>query len=154
MTSQSKEAGSEGQGMGAIIGHRGERGFTLIETMIALVIMMVVGLGIASLFAYSINYNSGAADRTVAIAVAQQQLERLRNSPFTDASLTATTGTTSTVQSIGRSYTIQTIIVDTSTTLKTITVQVTPQGAGPEWGRNPVTAITQRAAPVLGPYAQ
>src|SRR5437762_968764 len=55
-----------------------ELGFTLIETSIAMVIMMVAGLGVISLFTYSIGYNSGGNDRAVAISIAQQQIEQLR----------------------------------------------------------------------------
>src|SRR5919106_1721848 len=83
-------------------------GFTLIETTIAILILMVTGLGLASLFTYSINYNSGGNDRAIAVSIAQQQLEQLRSVSFTDASLN-TTGTSGTVLSPnvvsnGRSY--------------------------------------------------
>ena len=45
-----------------------ERGFTLLETSIALCIMLVVTLATGSLFVYAINYNSGAADRSAVCA--------------------------------------------------------------------------------------
>ena len=51
--------------------HVAELGFTLIETSIAMVIMMVAGLGVISLFTYSIGYNSGGNDRAVAISIAE-----------------------------------------------------------------------------------
>jgi len=111
-----------------------ECGFTLLETSIAMVIMMVSVLASASLFAYSIKNNSGANDRELAMAVAQQQMEQLRNVPFTDASLTATAGTTTTITRAGRQYTVLKIITDSNTvngqpTLKTITTRVTPMAS-------------------------
>ncbi|MFN2455162.1 MAG: prepilin-type N-terminal cleavage/methylation domain-containing protein [Pyrinomonadaceae bacterium] len=135
-----------------------EQGFTLIETVIALLIMMIAGLGIASLFAFSINYNSGANDRALAQVVAQQQMERLRQSAFSDASL-ITPSSTETVVSAGRSYTVlTTICADAaagcggSATLKKLTVQVTPQGAGAAWVRSSVRIETLRANTATGSY--
>ena len=138
--------------------NEGERGFTLIETSIALVIMMIVLLGSASLFAFSIFNNTSGADRTQTLAVAQQALETLRNAQFsslaTDASLSAGTITQTGVMRGGlngsgaRPYTIVSTVVDTTPTIKTITVVVTPTGAGPAWARGTlasVTVTTQRA---------
>jgi Tfp pilus assembly protein PilV len=136
----------------------GERGFTLIETTIALVIMMIVMLGSASLFAFSIFNNTSGSDRTQTLAVAQQTLETLRNAQFSKAAtataLNAGTITQNNVMRGGlngsgaRPYTIVSTVVDTTPTLKTITVVVTPNGAGPAWATGPaasVTIITQRA---------
>jgi Tfp pilus assembly protein PilV len=139
-----------------------ELGFTLMETSIALVILMVVGLGAASLFFYAATNTSTANDRQLAMAVAQQHIEELRAVLFTDASLAATAGTDTNVTSAGRPYLVRTIITDSNVvdgqpTLKTITVRVTPQGAGPAWSRNiatlfgSVTVTTQRASLLLGP---
>ena len=135
----------------------GERGFTLIETTIALVVMMIVMLGAASLFAFSVYNNSSGADRTQTLAVAQQTLEALRSAKFTakatDPVLSAGTVTQNVTRggyngSGARPYTIVSTIVDTTPTIKTITVKVTPTGAGPSWATGPaasVTIVTQRA---------
>ncbi len=63
-------------------------GFTLIETAIAMVVMMVVGLGATSLFLYSIRSNSGGEERSQALAIAQQRLERLRELGYNHVNLT------------------------------------------------------------------
>jgi type II secretory pathway pseudopilin PulG len=141
---------------------RNERGFTLMETVIAFVILMIVSLGAASLFAYAASNTSTANDRQQAMAVGQQRIEELRAVLFTDASLTATTGTDTNVTSAGRPYSVTTVITDSNVvggqpTLKTISVRVVPLGAGPVWARNitslfgSVTLITERSTLVLGP---
>ena len=135
----------------------GQQGFTLLETCIALVVMMVATLGVAGLFTYAISYNSGATDRALALAIAQQRMERLRKAPVTDSSLT-TGSTTETITNASHSFQVVTTICDTSgcggtSTLKMITVQVTPLGAS-QWASGPVTAVSERAWPTLGAYAK
>jgi Tfp pilus assembly protein PilV len=129
-----------------------DEGFTLIETSIAMVIMMVAALGVVSLFTYAIGYNSGGNDRAVAITIAQQQLEQLRTVPFTDSVLntTAATGTVLTPNTIsnGRSYRVTKTVtganndVNGNPTLKTITIQVNPLSPG--WAGFPVVLRTMR----------
>ena len=58
-------------------------GFTLLEAAFALVMLMVIGLGMASLFTYAIQANSRADDRELAMAIAQKRMEWLRTIPFT-----------------------------------------------------------------------
>jgi prepilin-type N-terminal cleavage/methylation domain-containing protein len=88
-----------------------QSGFTLIETSIAMVVMMVAALACSSLFVFSLQNNVGGADRALAMAVAQQQLEQIRSVNFDDASLSAGT-TSSTVRSGERDYTLETVIAD------------------------------------------
>lgn len=132
---------------------KGERGFTLLETSVALVVMMIGGLGIAAVFTYAIRNNTGARDRAAAVAVAQQEVERLRNLAYNDASLTATgTPVPRTVPSAGRSYTVSTRITDTTASVKTIQVTVTPQNSSDPWALTSVTVNAQRSTFTLGPY--
>src|SRR5213593_2804650 len=136
-----------------------QRGFTLLEIMIAFVLMMIVTLGAASLFVYAINYNSGAYDRTLAHAVAQRQMESLRRTPFD--SLVTPAQPEPDVTSGGRQFSIvTTVCADAaagcggSATLKKVTIQVTPQGAGPNWVRGSVLVETLRATSTTGVYFQ
>jgi Tfp pilus assembly protein PilV len=137
-----------------------ERGFTLVETTIAMLIMMIAGLGVVSLFVYSIRYNSGGNDRAVAISIAQQQLEQLRSVPFTDSTLNVTNSVTAnyavaTVRD-GRTYRVRKIVTgsnnDTSgnPTFKTITIRVDPTGPG--WAGFPVILRTVRSTTTQGTY--
>jgi len=130
-----------------------QRGFTLMETTIALFIMTIVGLGCASLFAFSIQNNSGANDRTQALALVQQQLELLRHARFSALDseadgawvLRAGTRTQNGVVAGGRPYQVTTAITNTTATLKLITISVTPQGEGPVWAGATVAVVTNRA---------
>jgi Tfp pilus assembly protein PilV len=127
-------------------------GFTILETCVAMLIMLIAVLGSVSLFVYSIKNNSGANDRELAMAVAQRQLEELRNASFTDASLNAVNGVTTNLTRVGRPYRVVTTIthsnvIDGQPTLKTITVQVTPQGTS----LGSVTLRSVRATNLIGP---
>jgi len=138
-------------------------GFTLLETTIALLLMLIVALGSASLFSFSIYNNSAGSDRAVSLALAQQSLETLRSAPFTaaitDARLNGGTLIQNGVIRNGRSFTVTTIIDDNpatpapevipTTRLKSITVSVRSQSIGKGWAASAaggtVTLITQRA---------
>ena len=130
-----------------------QKGFTLMETATALLVMMIGGLGICAVFSYAIKNNTGSRDRAAAIAVAQQQMERFRTLTFLDPALTAGPATTATVQSAGRTFTVRTTITDTTTSLKTITIQVTPVLDSDPWALGTVTVSCQRSAFALGPYS-
>ena len=134
-----------------------ESGFSLLETAIALVVMMVGALACSSLFVFSLQNNVGGGERALAMAVAQQQLEELRSVTYEDTTLTAGT-TTSTVRSGERNYTVQRTVAnetnpDNSTRqLKRITITVTPQTAGPDWMRTPVVLVSERSTLAAGSY--
>ena len=157
----------------ATTAHPGERGFTLVETAIALLIMMIASVGIVSLFTYAIQYNAGAKDREMSMAVAQKRMEWLRGIPYTTTTrglayrypttanptsgglaATAAAGVTETATLTGRSYTVVTKIVnaggvtDANSKVKTITITVTPVGATSGLGR--VTVVTQRSILMTG----
>lgn len=132
----------------------GDGGFTLVETAIALVVMMVMALAAASLFVFAVKYDTGANDRAMALALAQQRMERLRSTRFTDAIL-HTASSTESYLSAGHPYTIVTTICSTSgcggsAELELITVQVTPAAASSQWASTPATIISQRSTPSLG----
>ena len=136
-----------------------EEGFTLIETCIAMVVMMVAGLAASSLFMYSIQNNIGGGDRALAMAVAQRQLEQLRSVDFNDATLTAATTDLPTVRSGDRDYAVRRAIVDetnadgTSKKLKRIAIRVTPVTARFEWQRTSVELVSFRSSLEPGAFA-
>ena len=158
----------------AVKGGVAQRGFTVLEAAIALVILMIIGLGIASVFTYSIQANGRADDRELAMTIAQKRMEWLRTIPFTTQTrsvaysfpngglaATATAGISETVTNAGRSYTVNTIISDLNfvpagqpdagaCTRKRIQVSVTPATATTNF--ETVTLSTQRTTQVVGSY--
>ena len=137
---------------------KGQRGFTLIETSIASVVMLVGALAVSSLFVFSTQNNVGGGERALAMAVAQQQLEQLRSVSYEDATMTAKT-TTSTVRNGERNYTVERVIEDETNSdgkakqLKRITITVTPIVAGAEWTRTSVVLVSFRSSLATGEYA-
>lgn len=132
---------------------RQEKGFTLVETATALLVMMIGGLGICAVFTYAIKNNTGSRDRATAIAVAQQEMERYRQVTYLDPLLTASAATTKTVTSADRTFTVTTEIVNTTTSLKTITIDVTPLLSSDPWALGTVRISVQRSAFALGPHS-
>ncbi len=146
--------------MESIPSTKDQRGFTLVETSIALVLMMIVFVGIAPLFVYATRYNSAAAVRAGALAIAQIKLEQLRATPF--SSCTSSTETLSVGDPTDglQTYTVQMTVVNTTSTLKDITLVVTPQarsttggqyGGTLGWMYGQVTIYTKRTAITPGP---
>jgi prepilin-type N-terminal cleavage/methylation domain-containing protein len=136
----------------------GQQGFTLVETSIAMVVMLVGALGIASLFVFSMQNNVGGGERALAMAVAQQQLEQIRSVSYEDNTLNVGT-VTSTVQSAQRNYTVRRTVAQetnangTPKQLKKITITVTPQAGSPNWVTTPVVLVSFRSILTTGPYA-
>jgi len=61
---------------------KGEGGFTLIEAVIALVILMIVVTGVFAAFTYSATLNTGNSRRSQALSVLQKEVELLRSAKF------------------------------------------------------------------------
>lgn len=147
---------------GARRGRGGEGGFTLIEVAISLIIMMIAGLGVASVFAFAVTYNQGAGDRARAYAVAQQKVEIIRTTAYADLTADFAATHTATVED-GTSGTdfrrfdvtvtiADDLVISGTPRRKTITVAVTPQSVSEaHWNSGTVSLITQRASTDMGP---
>ena len=139
-----------------------QTGFSLLEATIALLLMLVIALGSASLFSFSIYNNSGGSDRATSLAIAQQALETLRsarfNSTTTDPSLAAGTTPQPGIVRAGRTFDLTMTVDDDATTagiqvspstnLKSITVTVVPRSIGGGWAfgaGGTITLTTQRS---------
>ena len=137
---------------------KGQRGFTIIETTIASLVMLVGALAVSSLFVFSTKNNVGGSERALAMAVAQQQLEQIRIVKYEDATLIEGTRNL-TVRSGGRNYTVQNVVADQTNAdasarqLKRITVTVTPSGTGANWTRTPVVLVSFRSTTNAGSFA-
>ena len=137
--------------------HQEDRGFTLIETCVAMVILMIVVCGVLPLGVYALKYNSAAAIRAGAVTAAQRKLEQLRAGSFSScisSSEVVTVGPTD-----SQTYTIDVTVTDATTTLKQITITVTPQGRSTSggvyaenqgWMRGQVVIYTKRTTSSTG----
>ncbi|MEZ5345396.1 MAG: prepilin-type N-terminal cleavage/methylation domain-containing protein [Pyrinomonadaceae bacterium] len=63
--------------------NRDDRGFSLVEATIALVILLVGLLGVFSVMVYAVRYNAMNNTRAQALAVLQQEAEEIRRAQFT-----------------------------------------------------------------------
>lgn len=103
-----------------------EDGFTLIEVMVALVILSIGLLGLAALQLVAVKSNAFSTEMTYATMLAQQQAEILKSRPYTDADLTE--GSHSAVgNSKGVQYTVTWNVTNDSpdTDMKTVNLTVT-----------------------------
>lgn len=141
---------------------RSEAGFTILETVIALFVALVVGFGAIALFLFSTSFNAGASDRARALAVAQETMEGLRAKEFTDSALaagditvTVKRGSTDEGEADERSFTVRTQIVNDGTTTpanrqKRVTVTVTPVAADNRFNPGSVTLLMVRTSDTIG----
>lgn len=157
-----KEAGTESV---PVKEKKDESGFSLVEVIIALVILLVAVMGVFAAFTFATTYNAGNSRRSQALSILQQEAELIRSAKFTptiynDPALTGGTKTPRTVTSKGdnNTYTVETVVDndpvtagvqaagDSTTTLKEITLTVTPQAANGGWVvAVPVKIVFRRA---------
>jgi len=132
----------------------GEAGFTLIETAVAMIILLVGCLAAVSLFTFATRYNTAAYDRTLAQAFAQKGMEEVRSTTF--ASLAASAAP-STYTGEGRSFSVATSVCTDascggSSSVKRVTVSVAPVNPAAGWAGTPVSVVTLRSNNATGPY--
>jgi Tfp pilus assembly protein PilV len=134
-----------------------KNGFTLIETCIAMVMLMIVVCGVLPLGVYALKYNSAAAIRAGAVTAAQRKLEQLRASSFTSCTSSSEVVTAGPTES--QSYTVEVTVTDVTTALKSIRITVTPQGRSTTggtysgndfWMRGQVVVYTKRTTSSIG----
>ena len=68
-----------------------QNGFTLIEMVIALVILFIAVMGVFAAFTYATKFNRGNSQRSQALAVMQREIELLRSAKFTPATVSNAT---------------------------------------------------------------
>lgn len=147
----------------ASVGRKREAGFSLIEMVIALVILLIAVMGVFAAFAYATKFNRGNSQRSQAVSVFQREIELLRSAKFTPAIVSNFTTPTPLCTSPddgrrditggakspqvrcgvdGTVYLVETTVddnpyagglIDPTAHLKQITLEVTPQGADGQW---------------------
>lgn len=144
-------------------GHRSssQSGFSLIETTIAMVIILVGMLAVAEAFTFSIVYNAGNATRTQGLAILQQETELLRSKKFSPVAVdTELTGGVKADKIVtapnGGNFSIAEVIdddpftdgvqIDATSTIKEITVTVRLASPSPGWQTAVPTMVVLRRA--------
>jgi type IV pilus assembly protein PilV len=97
------------------------RGFSLIELLIALVILSISLLALAGLMTMTTQYNSSGAHVTEAVTLGQDKLEELKAVPW--ATVNTDTDPAPVTSSTGVNYTRNWAVV-TAGSLKTVTITV------------------------------
>jgi prepilin-type N-terminal cleavage/methylation domain-containing protein len=87
-------------------GREAERGMSLVEVLIALLILGFVALGIASLFSHAQLTNASGYQYAVIASEARRALEEMQALPFNDGLLVDTGGNTVEWDDAARGYTI------------------------------------------------
>lgn len=129
-----------------------DAGMTLIETTVALVIIMIALLGVVHSFTYAVTYNAGNAVRTESLALLQKEVETMRALKWTSSGthplLNGTGNSCNPVVTVvpssnGGSFEVQRTVdddpsttaceVDATTQLKDITVTIKLAAPSPGW---------------------
>jgi len=123
-----------------------QRGFTLIEVLIAMAIFSIGILGVGTMQLRSTGGNTNARIGTEASVWAQDRVETLMLLPYTDAALDRNPGNPAAHQDFQGGYTINWIVYQTSPTVS----DVTPAGY-PLWGVTPTNNTRIIHVTVTGP---
>lgn len=137
-----------------------EKGFSLVEVVIAMVVFLVAMLGIFVAFTFATSYNAGNNSRAQALAVLQQEVENMRAAKFTpivtDTALAGGVKATKNVSSADGLKFIVNVTVDddpftsgiqinSAATLKEVSVTVALDRPTPGWQTSvPATVVLRR----------
>lgn len=140
-------------------GSEKQAGFSLVEVIIALLILLVVLLGVFATFVYAINYNSGNNARSQGLTVLQKQAERMRSAKytptFTDPDLAGGVKAAVPANTLdGNQFKIDVTVdddpftdgvqINNSTTMKEVLIKVTLASPTPGWQTAVPTTIVMR----------
>ena len=103
---------------------RNARGFTIVEVLVTAAVVAVALLAIAGMMPTAYRTVDWSGEETVAVTLAKQRLEWLRNQPYTSAPLAAGT-TTENLTGNNAGYTRQTVVIDDDPILGVKRVMVT-----------------------------
>ncbi len=113
-----------------LIAPRNRRGVTLVEVMIALVVLLIVFMGLMQVSIVAIQGNMKNVLRDEAVRLTADRMNRLRSVSFDHADLTATAGTNDpvdnrAVRATTVGFTVRRIIADIDANHKQVTLTTT-----------------------------
>ena len=77
------EAGGDATTVVAAVNDKPQAGFSLVEVVVSMLIIMIAFLGVFATFTYAIQYNAGNKSRSQALSLLQEEVEKLRAAKFT-----------------------------------------------------------------------
>ena len=98
-----------------------DEGFTLIEIMIALVILSIGLMALAGMQVSAINGNAFSKRMTTAVSIAEQTIEQLKNTPFNNIQ----SQSASPISQSNLNFTRQVTVINDSPIANTLTATVT-----------------------------
>lgn len=136
-----------------------EAGFSLVEVMIAMVVLLVGLLGVSLTYTSAVRYNAGNNLRLQSLAILQQRSEQIRSAKFTprevDPLLAGGLKDLETITTAdGNTFQVQTVVdddpftpdvqTDTSKTIKEITITVSSTNQAQQWVTATPATVTLR----------
>src|SRR5262249_49394673 len=117
--------------------HSAERGMTMVEMMIALIVLSIGLLGIAAIFPAGRRFSNRDRMMTTATDLALQKMEQIRTYAYSDANLTVGTHPTAYGENVGPNnrYLRWWTVTQLATDLRMADVRVTWTAARPETAR-------------------
>jgi prepilin-type N-terminal cleavage/methylation domain-containing protein len=114
-----------------------ERGMTMVELMIALIVLSIGLLGLAALFPAGRRFSTRDRMITTATDLAEQKMEQLRALDYSDLDLTLGTHPTASGEAVGNNnrYTRWWTVTQVATDLRCADVRVTWTATWPETTR-------------------
>lgn len=105
---------------------RNDKGFTLIEMLCAMFILMIGLLALLNSIAVAMNSNMGNVLRDESVRIAEQYMNDLRSAPFDSLSSAAptTSATTREFRGVSKAYSVVTEVNDLSADAKGLIVTV------------------------------
>lgn len=102
-------------------------GFTLIEMLVALVVLSIGMLGLSRMTVSTINVNALTRQLTVAAALAQDRMESLKQAGYAGATMVTSTEDYGAIPNYSAYKRVTTIKMDTPEAMKTVIVTVSWQ---------------------------
>jgi len=114
-----------------------ERGMTMVEMLVALIVLSIGLLGIAAIFPSGRRFSNRDRLMTTAVDLAQQKVEQIRTLPYSDPALAIGIHPTASGETVGSNnqYVRWWTVTQIATDLRCADVRVTWSSARPETAR-------------------